>query len=183
MKKNTKPHETKKKTIIPKKKIQEAPEVVQTQQTTIVPRRHLVDSETGEIFALPLFKTPYNAKLFTSKTKEPGGGKSLTIPDQALTVPQIIKRSQAGMPLHVGYKQAYYEGEEGDLPDLRKLDLAELQKLREEATIRVEQIKYELNKQHYDKQEEQRKAREEKLKAEIKAQLEEQAQGSQQRSK
>lgn len=189
MKKTTQPHETRKKTPVKKKEVQskstletvlEKPqkEVVSAKKILEIlsasPTRQLIDSDTGEIINIPKFKTPYNAQLFKQYEKEPGGGKSLTIPDQALTVPQIIKRSQSGMPLHVGYKQAYYEGEEGDLPDLRKLDLAELQKLREEATIRVEQIRYELNKQEHDRQQQAVKTREEKLKEEIKKQLEDQ---------
>lgn len=179
MKKTTQPHAIAKKNSAAARPKKDAPvpaasakQVMEKVLSTT--RRSLVDTDTGEEIIFPKFKTQYNAKLFTSRTKEPGGGKSLTIPDQALTVPQIIKRSQAGMPLHVGYKQAYFEGEEGDLPDLRKLDLAELQQLREEAAIRVEEIKYALNKQEHDKNELRQKQREEQIKAEIKKQYEDQ---------
>lgn len=56
-------------------------------------------------------------------------GVSLTVPDQTLTVSQILERYTRGLPL--GGKVPIYD-EEDTLPDVRTLDLAELQELREQ---------------------------------------------------
>lgn len=64
------------------------------------------------------------------KRHEPGGGKSKTIPDQSLTIKELIQRSQRGYPLDASYT-TFYNGEDDTLPDLRKLDLTELHELRD----------------------------------------------------
>lgn len=56
-------------------------------------------------------------------------GVSLTVPDQTLTVSQILERYTRGLPL--GGKVPIYD-EEDTLPDVRTLDLAERQELREQ---------------------------------------------------
>lgn len=53
---------------------------------------------------------------------------SLTVPDQALSIREILKRYASGLPLG-GSQEPIYEGEEGDGIDPRRLDLAERQEL------------------------------------------------------
>lgn len=54
---------------------------------------------------------------------------SITIPDQSMTVKQMLERHNSGMPVSLfGADPTYSEDE---LPDLRKMDLSEIQDLRE----------------------------------------------------
>ncbi len=68
-----------------------------------------------------------NAKTF-EKSYEHNYGPSLTIPDQTLSIRQILERHSRGLPLD-GWKVPIWDGEDNDLPDIRTLDLAERQEL------------------------------------------------------
>jgi hypothetical protein len=54
---------------------------------------------------------------------------SLTIPDQALSLNEIIRRFASGIPMDIGKIPVF--DEENDLPDFRKMDLAERQEWKE----------------------------------------------------
>lgn len=54
---------------------------------------------------------------------------SLTVPDQALSLAEIIRRFASGIPMDIGKIPVF--DEDNDLPDFRKLDLAERQEYRE----------------------------------------------------
>jgi hypothetical protein len=73
-----------------------------------------------------IVRNPFNAKQYNDNEviTEP----SQTVPDQALTIREILKRYASGQPLGGG-KEPIYEGEEGDGVDPRTLDLAERQEL------------------------------------------------------
>lgn len=73
-----------------------------------------------------IVRTPFNAKEYNDNEvfTEP----SQTVPDQALTIREILKRYASGQPLGGG-REPIYEGEEGDGIDPRTLDLAERQEL------------------------------------------------------
>lgn len=58
---------------------------------------------------------------------------SLTIPDQALSLNEIIRRFASGIPMDIGKIPVF--DEDNDLPDFRKLDLAE----REEYKLRFQE--------------------------------------------
>ena len=60
---------------------------------------------------------------------KPSLEKSMTIPDQTLPLSEIIARHARGLP-SVGKEPIYY-GEEEQYPDLKKMDLAEIQQLKE----------------------------------------------------
>lgn len=48
---------------------------------------------------------------------------SMTVPDQAMSMKEILRRFAAGIPIEAGRVPIY--DEENDLPDFRKMDLAE----------------------------------------------------------
>lgn len=78
-----------------------------------------VDKSTGEI--LPRYKTQANAHLFPSDNevnKEP----SKTVPNQTLTIAEMVKRHRSGRPIEGSSTTPVYSGEEL-LPDLSKMDL------------------------------------------------------------
>lgn len=92
---------------------------------------------------------------------------SMTIPDQSLTIPQLIARFTRGLPADVKNYVPVYNGE-NVYPDLDKLDLAEQQILREFARDQVkahqEKIKAEIQARRDQEAEEFNKWKEEKLK-------------------
>jgi len=53
---------------------------------------------------------------------------SMTIPDQTLSIRQILERHSHGLPIE-GWREPIWDGEDNDLPDIRTLDLAERQEL------------------------------------------------------
>ncbi len=64
---------------------------------------------------------------------------SLTIPDQNMSIREIIERHTRGLPINAF--TPVYEGEDYDLPDPKTLDLTERQELAEKIKQEVESIK------------------------------------------
>lgn len=122
----------------------------------------------------PKFKTKYNAHLFkpTGETneyvdKETGEVKkypSKTLPNQSMSVREILDRYSKGLPITSG-KVPVYHGEDFDMPEWDKLDLTEKQELREAAAEDIRRLKEELNekaaKRMYKKQQQQFKKQQE----------------------
>lgn len=59
-------------------------------------------------------KTPYNQNLFTKKF-ERNNLPSMTIPDQAMSIPELIRRYASGLPLGGARIPFYDENPEHDL--------------------------------------------------------------------
>lgn len=57
----------------------------------------------------------------------------LTVPDQTMSIKEIMERFARGIPMDNVAKIPIYDGEENQLPDIRTLDLSEVQQLTEEA--------------------------------------------------
>jgi hypothetical protein len=85
-----------------------------------------------------------NANTF-AKNYEKNYQPSLTIPDQTMSIRTILERHSRGLPID-GVKIPIYEGEENDLPDWRRLDLAERQELAHLYTNEIKDIKQKYNK-------------------------------------
>lgn len=81
--------------------------------------------------------------------REVNNKPSLTVPDQSLSVKQILDRYARGLPLG-GMKVPVYDGEE-DVPDFNKLDLAERQELLEQTKQSITNIKASLLKDQEEK--------------------------------
>lgn len=82
-------------------------------------------------------KTPYNT------APDPGiavSGVSMTVPDQALSIREILQRYTRGMPLGGGRPPVFDEDEEY-LPDPRTLDLTEIASIRDEAVQTINKAK------------------------------------------
>jgi len=77
---------------------------------------------------IPVIRTLYNSWAFP-KSYEINTQPSLTVPDEAMSIAEIVNRYAHGMPLPLG-KTGEYFGEESDLPNnLDKLDLAEREEI------------------------------------------------------
>lgn len=81
---------------------------------------------------------------------------SQTIPNEAMSIREILVRYARGLP--IDGKVPLYD-EANDLPDPRKLDLAEIQELREQYQAEIAEIKA---KQEKYQSEQKRKEEEEK---------------------
>ena len=64
---------------------------------------------------------------------------SLTVPDQSMTLKELLIRYAKGLPL-ADIKTPIWEGEEGFDVDPKKLDLAEVEELAEKAREELKQI-------------------------------------------
>jgi hypothetical protein len=90
----------------------------------------------------------FNAHEFTDNEviTEP----SQTIPDQSMSVRELLQRYASGLPLGGG-KESIYEGEEGDGVDPRRLDLAERQELEISARRELAEIEERLKSKKVEK--------------------------------
>jgi len=82
-------------------------------------------------------KNSLNANSFEKNYKicdEP----SLTVPDQTMNIRTILERYSRGLP--VGGRTDIYYDEEDDMPDIRSLDLAEIQEMRENAKQTIDKL-------------------------------------------
>jgi len=75
---------------------------------------------------------------------------SQTIPDQALSVREILQRYANGLPLG-GSNEPIWEGEDGDGIDPRRLDLAERQELEIAARQELAEIEERLKSKKVEK--------------------------------
>lgn len=73
-------------------------------------------------------KNSINAQEFEKQYEKPWG-PSMTVPDQAMSVKEIMDRFVRGIPMEAG-KVPIYEGEEF-IPDWQKMDLTEKQEYAE----------------------------------------------------
>lgn len=73
-------------------------------------------------------KTQYNAKEFPNYYEE-NRQPSMTIPDQTLSLHELLVRHARGLPVSGNDMEPLYHGEE-ELPDLKKMDLSEIHDLK-----------------------------------------------------
>ncbi len=84
------------------------------------------------------------------KKYEKNGKPSLTIPDQTMSIRELLRRYASGLPLG-GSKEPIYEGEDGDGVDPRRLDLAERQELEIAARQELAEIEERLKSKKVEK--------------------------------
>jgi len=86
------------------------------------------------------FRTQYN---FVQTPGEEITGPSLTVPDMSMSIREIFQRFASGLPLTYSNKLTYT----GDdyTPDLRGLDLVEIEQLYENAAGDIQQYQNDLS--------------------------------------
>lgn len=97
----------------------------------------------------PLIRTMFNAK-FLPKYYEVNTQPSLTIPDQTLTVRQIMEKHRRGLPVDIALHGEYF-GDEPQ-PDMRRLDLSEQHDLLEAAKQKVRETQKAIDKHKWNAQ-------------------------------
>lgn len=91
-------------------------------------------------------KTPANFSQ-DDITPEKNSLPSMTIPGQAMSIKEIMRRFQSGLPIEGARVPMYYEDDNGnpmDIPDMKKLDLSERFDLIDENRDRINKLKSEL---------------------------------------
>jgi len=119
-------------------------------QKTLSTKNKLNNQPQGKKSFNMNFKNHYNTKR---TGREKGGGLSMTVPDQTMTVREIINRSEKGLPVSGIRVPLYNETEDGILPDLRNLDLSEVVELKKRMAEAEKQIRKQLQKQEGEQRE------------------------------
>lgn len=88
-------------------------------------------------------RNQYNGKTFPSDG-EKNFGPSQTVPDQTMSIKEILERYARGLPMDG--KVPIYEGEDGDGIDPRRLDLSERQEIARLYTDELNEIKSRVGK-------------------------------------
>lgn len=95
-----------------------------------------------------IIRHAYNRKAMASDYENDEGGISLTIPDHTMSIREIVTRYASGRGINASIKNPIYNGEEVELPDLKKMDLAEIGQLlettRENKALLEHQLEQEL---------------------------------------
>lgn len=80
---------------------------------------------------IPNLTSSYTRTIFDHKrTPQRNTAPSITHPDQALTVDEILRQHTKGIPFPSG-KVELWEGDKSFFPDLQGLDLSEVQEIKE----------------------------------------------------
>lgn len=99
---------------------------------------------------VPTIKLAYHPHV---PSKEVNDMPSMTIPDQAKSITEILTRFANGMPLGVDDTPGQYFGEEVLATDVRKLDLQQRKELAIKAQERSHRIRRELEKADQERKE------------------------------
>ena len=92
------------------------------------------------------------AKLTISADMEVNTQVSCTVPDQSLSIREILMRYANGTVSDISLNNELVYSE--DMPDLRGIDISELQQLKKEAQADVKDIQAELNRRKAAQKEE-----------------------------
>lgn len=93
------------------------------------------------------FRTPFNSSS-RKKNYEKSTKPSLTIPDQTMSIQEIMRRYASGLPIG-GQKVPMYEGDE-EQPDFQHMDLVDRQAFMEEAAQELQEVKQRLHDKKRD---------------------------------
>lgn len=91
------------------------------------------------------FKTPYNSNEFPIKA-EKNKMPSKTIPDQTMSIKEILIRHSRGLPISGG-KMPIYEGEDNAMPDMDRMELTDKMDLIQNNRDEIKRIQADLQKQ------------------------------------
>lgn len=91
------------------------------------------------------FRTQYNYFKAKGEEGEKNFQPSMTIPDQTMSIREIMQRYARGLPLDME-KTPVYHGEDDEFPDMQRLDLAERQEVIEHYKNEFNEIKEKYSK-------------------------------------
>lgn len=120
-------------------------------------------------------KNSLNAVLFDKKYEDYAGVVSETVPDQSMSIKEILLRYSKGLPLGGGKVPMW--DEEDDFPDPKTLDLSELEDMRIEAEETIKSYSDRKKKLDVEKQQREEKEYKQYLKDKYKKSLKTQEDG------
>lgn len=107
----------------------------------------VIMDEELDITSFPAVRNCYNAHLFP-REYEKGGGVSLSIPDESMSVREILSRYARGIPFSGPMRNPVYDEDsvfpEG-MPDLSQMDYTEVQELYDQLGAQIISIRSQLN--------------------------------------
>lgn len=87
--------------------------------------------------------------------KKPEGEKntlpSKTVPNQAMTIREIINRTEKGLPVTGVRIPMYNETEDGIMPDLRDMDISEIYELKKRIKKTEDELRKKLQKEEEER--------------------------------
>lgn len=89
------------------------------------------------------YKNNYNATKWPQK-KQLFTLPSRTVPDQTMSVSEIMRRYAHGLPLD-GQRVGFYEGDDSFTPDPKTLDLVDIQEMKQQNAENIQNITKKLN--------------------------------------
>jgi len=109
-----------------------------------------------------IFKTPYNRRELNLSPVQAAQGEiytqvSMTIPDQTLTIPQMLERHARGLTFDQ-MVPIYQEVDVFQGVNPKTLDLSEIEEMRDQTIERLKEAKLKARKEQDDKQAAARKA-------------------------
>lgn len=109
---------------------------------------------------LPKGKNSFSMNFNTYYNRKPSVGErndqpSKTVPDQALSVREIINRTQKGLPVTGVRVPMYNETDDGIMPDLRNMDISEIYELKQRIKKTEAEIKRQLQEAEEKRQQEE----------------------------
>lgn len=124
----------------------------------------------------PKKKVIQNPLNFILKSGKKITGPSMTVPDQSMSMRELLHRFANNAPINAGAREPIYLGEDGEGIDMRTLDLAERQEIIKAAEIEMEDIKKRLKQakdgdkkmREIEAEQEQQRLRKEEFEAEQK---------------
>lgn len=96
----------------------------------------------------PVIKNHYNNEKFVG---EINNKPSLTVPDQAMTIREIINRTNKGLPVTGVRVPMYNETEDGIMPDLRNMDISEIYELKKRIQKTEKELRQKLEKEDLER--------------------------------
>lgn len=91
-------------------------------------------------------KTVQNPLNFIMKSGKKVSGPSMTIPDQSMSMRELLHKFSKGSPINASVREPIWVGEDGEGIDMRTLDLSEKQELIKAAEIEMNEIKERIKK-------------------------------------
>lgn len=83
---------------------------------------------------------------------------SKTVPDQAMTIAEIIQRTQKGLPITGVRVPMYNETEDGIMPDVSRMDISEVYALKRAIAAKEKEIRQRLQEEEQKRQQEETEA-------------------------
>ena len=109
--------------------------------------KKLTNSTSGDTEGNGTLKKVKNSLNYVSNDGRTFTQPSMTIPDQTISIKELVSRFAKGLPIAEGKTPIYDESGESEGIDLRKLDLSEIYDLKKQVEWKIENAYKQTQKQ------------------------------------